>query len=103
MRIAQPSSFADKIKAALNKHLWSEDDGAFSDCRHVDGKLSATASANKPIRWSTYVVVPKAIEGQAGGICSPGTRAWVQIGSPFMMFFSLEALVQQGQFPESSA
>jgi len=90
--------FADKIKAALNKHLWSEDDGAFSDCRHVDGKLSATISQ----QTNTVVYLCGCAEGDRRDKLAEYVRqapeAWVQIGSPFMMFFSLEALVQQGQF-----
>lgn len=91
-------AYADRIKNAINKHLWSEKHGAFSDCRHVNGELSEVISQ----QTNTVVYLCDCVDGERKESLAKAVydapSDWVQIGSPFMMFFSLEALVKQGRF-----
>jgi alpha-L-rhamnosidase len=91
---------ADKLKQAINRHLWSEEDQAFVDCRHVDGRLSSVVSQ----QTNTIIYLCDCAEGDRKKLMAQYVRSvpkdWVAIGSPFMMFFSFEALAKQGRFQE---
>jgi hypothetical protein len=90
--------YAERIKRAINKHLWSEEHGAFSDCRHVNGELSEVISQ----QTNTVVYLCDCVDGERKEALAKAVydapSDWVQIGSPFMMFFSLEALVKQNRY-----
>lgn len=91
---------AEKVKEAINRHLWSEEHQAFVDCRHVDGRLSPVVSQ----QTNTIVYLCDCAEGDRKRLLAQYVRGvpenWVAIGSPFMMFFSFEALAKQERFQE---
>ncbi|NMB25758.1 MAG: alpha-L-rhamnosidase [Firmicutes bacterium] len=91
---------ADKIKEAINRHLWSKEHQAFVDCRHVDGRLSEIVSQ----QTNTIVYLCDCVDGERKELMAKYVGSvpedWVSIGSPFMMFFSFEALAKQGRFQE---
>ncbi|MDQ8734400.1 family 78 glycoside hydrolase catalytic domain [Paenibacillus sp. LHD-38] len=88
---------ADDLQAAINAHLWSEEQTAYLDCIHVDSRRSDIFSVQ------TQVVA------YLTGVAQGGRRSvmerylldspahFVQIGSPFMSFFYYEALSESGQ------
>jgi len=89
---------ADRLKEAINRHLWSEERQAFVDCRRADGTLSPVVSQ----QTNTVVYLCDCVEGERKELLARYVKeaptGWVTIGSPFMMFFSFEALAKQGCF-----
>ena len=51
---------ADRIKEAINRHLWSEEHQAFVDCRRVDGALSPVVSQ----QTNTVVYLCDCVDGE---------------------------------------
>ncbi|MBB3111059.1 hypothetical protein FHS18_003127 [Paenibacillus phyllosphaerae] len=93
-------SFAEegeRLRAAINEHLWSETEQAYLDCIHADGRASdvlsmqtqvvaylcGIAAGDRALTLERYIIAPP--------------PSFVQIGSPFMSFFYYEALVKLGQ------
>ena len=92
--------FRDKLKASINKHLFNEGKQAYYDCIHEDGKPSKVFS----IQTQTAVYMSEAaaedrIKRMEDLILNPPDD-FVKIGSPFMSFFFLEALVKMGRYQE---
>ncbi|NLY30824.1 MAG: alpha-L-rhamnosidase [Firmicutes bacterium] len=91
---------ADRIKEAINRHLWSEEYQAFVDCRRADGTLSPVVSQ----QTNTVVYLCDCVDGERKELLTKYVKeapaGWVTIGSPFMMFFSFEALAKLGCFEE---
>jgi hypothetical protein len=93
-------SAARGLADAVNKHLWSEKQGAYVDCIRADGTISPVFS--QQTQTAAY------ISGVATGDRAEKCRAivhdppakFVKAGSPFFMFFLLEALVREGRFDE---
>ncbi|ULL17105.1 alpha-L-rhamnosidase [Paenibacillus sp. H1-7] len=87
---------AEALAAAIQTHLWSEQEGAYLDCIHADGRRSSVFSMQTQVvaylcglaeggrkeRLERYLLEPPA--------------HFVPIGSPFMSFFYYEALVNAG-------
>jgi hypothetical protein len=96
----QWDSAARGLALAVNQHLWSADKGAYVDCIRADGTMS-------PI-FSQQTQTAAYISGVATGDRAERCRAilhnppdgFVKAGSPFFMFFLLEALVHEGRFEE---
>ncbi len=92
------TSLADGIAKAVNKHLWCEKRRAYIDCIRADGSRSDVFS--QQTQTAAY------ISGVAGGARAKRCRAiiekapagFVTAGSPFFMFFLLEALAGEGDF-----
>lgn len=89
---------ADSIRQSINHHLWDETEHAYIDSIHPDGARSKSfsqqtqtmvylcnCSTEERLPWVKKWVVD----------VPPG---WVRIGSPWMMWFSLEALVKMGDY-----
>ncbi len=91
---------AARIKEAINRHLWSEEYQAFVDCRRLDGTLSPVVSQ----QTNTVVYLCDCVDGERKELLAKYVKeaptGWVTIGSPFMMFFSFEALARLGCFRE---
>ncbi len=89
---------ADSLQQAMNEHLWSEREQAFVDCIHEDGTPSHIISQ----QTNTVVYLCDCVTGRRRELLCGYVRqvpdTWVSIGSPFMMFFSLEALAKDGQY-----
>jgi len=92
--------YAQRIKVAINKHLWSSKHQAFVDSLHADGTLSEVVSQ----QTNTIVYLCDCANEDHLPFVARYVKEvptdWVSIGSPFMMFFSFEALVKQGSFQE---
>jgi hypothetical protein len=92
--------FAAALAEATNRHLWSNEKGAYTDCIRADGSVS-------PV-FSQQTQVAALISGVAGGERAEKCRAivhnppegFVRAGSPFFMFFLLEALVQEERYDD---
>lgn len=85
-------SAAERLKAAINRSLWSEERAAYLDCIHADGRRSEIFSMQtQVVAWLTGTA-----EGERKEILDQYLRSapplFVPIGSPFMSFFYYEAL-----------
>ncbi|MBM7568207.1 family 78 glycoside hydrolase catalytic domain [Paenibacillus sacheonensis] len=87
---------ADRLRSAINAHLWDERRQAYIDCIHVDGSPSSTLSMQTQVVASLCGIADgERAETLKGYIMNP-PAAFVQIGSPFMSFFYHEALAKLG-------
>ncbi|WP_080839703.1 family 78 glycoside hydrolase catalytic domain [Cohnella massiliensis] len=93
--------FAEASKAlakAINEHLWSEEQQAYIDCIHADGRRSGIFSLQtQVIVYLNGVAEGDRKERLAGYLAQPPEQ-FVQIGSPFMAFFYYEALAALGRY-----
>ena len=91
---------AEKVKAAINKKLWDKKRKAYIDCIRSDGSRSPVISQQtNTIVFLCDCAAPgrkKVIENYI--VSCPSN--FVRIGSPFMMFFTFEALAKLGKFEE---
>lgn len=91
-------ALANRIAAAVNKHLWSERDQAYIDCIRPHGTPSKVLSQ----QTQTAAYISGVAMGKRARRCwqiiHKAPRGFVKAGSPFFMFFLLEALVQQKHF-----
>jgi len=88
---------AKKMKISVNKYLWSEKDNAFIDSIHDDGSLSKVISQQtNTIAYLCDCIDNKREEIIKKIITEPGKKV-VKTGSPFFLFFVLEALSKSGQ------
>ncbi len=91
---------ADDLANAINRHLWCDKKQAYVDCIHADGRVSDV--------FSQQTHTAANISGVAGGkraercrqIVAHAPEGFVEAGSPFFMFFLLEALVKEERFDE---
>lgn len=85
-------SLAEKIKVAMNVHLWDIKKEAYIDCIHSDGEKSSSIS----MQTNVMVYLCDCVEGDRKVrleeyLLTPPSE-FVQIKNPFMLFFYLEAL-----------
>lgn len=89
---------AEKVKAGINNHLWSDEKQAYIDCIRADGSRSSVISQ----QTNTVVFLCDcADEGKRNIIekyIGDAPEGFVKVGSPFMMFFTFEALARTGDF-----
>ncbi|MBN2983965.1 alpha-L-rhamnosidase N-terminal domain-containing protein [Cohnella algarum] len=99
--IRRGKDFAEASKAlakAINEHLWSEEQQAYIDCIHADGRRSGIFSLQtQVIVYLNGVAEGDRKERLAGYLAQPPEQ-FVQIGSPFMAFFYYEALAALGRY-----
>ncbi|HEY3396294.1 MAG TPA: family 78 glycoside hydrolase catalytic domain [Armatimonadota bacterium] len=89
---------ADAVIAAINLHLWSEEQQAYVDCLHLDGSQSPVISQQtNTVLYLCDCVTPERLARVAGYV-EEIPAEWVHIGSPFMLFFSFEAMVKLGRY-----
>jgi alpha-L-rhamnosidase len=90
-------SLADNIKQAINIHLWDEEEKAFIDSIHEDG----TASEIRSIQTNLIVYLTDCAEGQRKHVIEQyitnPPENFVQIKSPFVLFFYYQALMALGR------
>ncbi len=91
---------ADELSDAINKHMWSAKDRAYIDCIHRDGRRSKVLSQQTHTAAYISGVATGARAKRCREIISHPPKGFVRAGSPFFMFFLLEALVDEGQFGE---
>jgi len=85
------------LKQAINKHLWSSQANAFIDSIHADGSRSSVVSQ----QTNTIMLLCNCTSSSRAKklerfVISPPDNV-VKAGSPFFMFFWLEALVKIGR------
>ncbi|MGN7359793.1 family 78 glycoside hydrolase catalytic domain [Paenibacillus sp. SAF-054] len=98
--IARMKGAGEKLAAAINAHLWEEDQQAYLDCIHADGRRSDIISMQTQVlAFLTGVASDKRKEVIGSYLLSP-PAAFVQIGSPFMSFFYYEALAEAGRYEQ---
>ncbi len=89
---------AEALKAAINAHLWSEEHQAYIDCIRADGTRSPVISQ----QTNTVIYLCDVATAERRPLIErylkDAPEGWVHIGSPFMMFFTFEALAKQGDF-----
>jgi alpha-L-rhamnosidase len=89
---------ARRIADAVNRHLWSEAKGAYVDCIRADRSISPVFSQQTQVA-AVISGVPKGERAERCRQLVHDTPAdFVKAGSPFFMFFLLEALVQERRF-----
>ena len=96
------------VITAINKHLWNDQCKAYIDCIHSDGRASTTISQQTNIMVYLYDCYDQSrkqhIENiilhpeEIGAYIQNNIFKEVKIGSPFMSFFLLEALVKIKDF-----
>jgi alpha-L-rhamnosidase len=90
-------SLADNLKQAINLHLWDEDGNVYVDSIHEDGTLSKTRS----IQTNLIAFITDCAEGQRRDLLKEYIQSppedFVQIKSPFVLFFYYQALMSLGQ------
>lgn len=87
-------NFADKLKKAINDHLWDDDSKAFIDSIHIDGRKSNVLSQ----QTNTIVYLCDCADDEKKKFLEryllEPPEHFVKIGSPFMSFFYFEALAK---------
>jgi hypothetical protein len=89
---------AGKIADAVNEHLWSDEKSAYVDCIHADGTMSKIFSQQTQVAAVISGVAQGERAERARKLVHDTPADFVKAGSPFFMFFLLEALVQEGRF-----
>ncbi len=86
--------FADTLKEAINKHLWDEENKAYIDSIHKNGRRSKVISQ----QTNTMVYLCDCADGERKEILEKylidPPEHFIKIGSPFMSFFYFEALIK---------
>jgi hypothetical protein len=94
---ARWTKLADKLAAAVNSQLWSEEKRAYLDSIHTDGKPSTVFSQ----QTQTAAYIAGVAQGECAKRCweimERAPEGFVQAGSPFFMFFMLEGYVREGK------
>ncbi|MBW5449078.1 Bacterial alpha-L-rhamnosidase [Cohnella sp. CFH 77786] len=89
---------ANRLKDAINRHLWDEERQAYLDCIHRDGRRSEIFS----MQTQVVAYLCGAAEGERRQVLEAylayPPAGFVPIGSPFMSFFYYEALKMAGQY-----
>lgn len=91
------SNTAYNIKAAINKHLWSEKEKAYIDSIHSDGECSNVVS----LQTNLMVYLCDCAVGKRRSLLEryliEPPEHFIKIASPFVYFFYYEALVKLGK------
>jgi hypothetical protein len=88
---------ASDLAETINRHLWSDEQGAYIDAIHPDGRRSAIFSVpTQVIAYLCDVATGERAERVEHHLLEPRPD-FVPIGSPFMSFFHYEALVKLGK------
>ena len=88
---------AERVKRAINQHLWDERRKAYVDALHPDRARSEVFS----LQTQTMVYLCDAAEGERREIVRKYLYEWpedfVKFGSPFALVFLLEAYAKDGE------
>jgi hypothetical protein len=88
---------AEDLAAAINRHLWSDERGAYVDAIHPDGRRSTVFS----VPTQVVAVLCGVADGERAPVVErhllDAPSDFVPIGSPFMSFFHYEALAKLGR------
>ncbi|MBN1342318.1 MAG: family 78 glycoside hydrolase catalytic domain [Phycisphaerae bacterium] len=85
---------------AINKHLWDDRRGAYIDSIHNDGKPSTTISQQTNSLAIAYDVAPPERLERIKDVPFKPAKGMVKVGSPFALFYILEALAKRDRHAE---
>ncbi len=91
---------AKKIKSAINKYLWDEKHQAYFDSIHKDGTQSSTFSQQTQVTALISSVAKENRKDRCREIVDHPPRGFVRAGSPFFMFFLIEAYDQEHRYQD---
>ncbi|PYI53607.1 family 78 glycoside hydrolase catalytic domain [Paenibacillus flagellatus] len=89
---------AERLRAAINAGLWSEERRAYVDCIHADGRVSSIFSMQTQVVAYLCDIADGERLDRVRQLLESPPADFVQIGSPFMSFFHYEALAKLGRF-----
>lgn len=87
---------ADELAAAIDRHLWSDDEGAYIDAVHADGHRSSTVSVHGQMFALLAEVPSGARKERLERLLLDPPEHWVRIGSPWMSAFLYDMLADIG-------
>jgi hypothetical protein len=99
-RASEWESAARGLTDAVNRHLWSDSKGAYVDCIRADGTVSPVFSQQTQTAAYISGVATGDRAKRCGQIMHHPPDGFVKAGSPFFMFFLLEALVMEHRHAE---
>ncbi len=88
---------AEELTAAINEHLFSYDQQVYLDCIRADGSPSPVVSQQTHTVAYLCDVVPERQLSRVARLIADPPDEWVTAGSPFAMFFVMEALAKLGR------
>jgi hypothetical protein len=91
---------ANDLQAAINKRLWVEARGAYTDCLREDGGPSPVFSQQTQTAACMAGVAQGPREARCRKAMHEPPEGFVKAGSPFFEFFLLEAYQQEGRNDE---
>jgi hypothetical protein len=95
---AEAREVASGLADAVNRHLWSDAKGAYTDCLRAGGQPSPIFSQQTQVAALISGVASGERAKRCGAIVHDPPQGFVRAGSPFFMFFLLEALVLERRF-----
>ncbi|MCE5198111.1 MAG: family 78 glycoside hydrolase catalytic domain [Armatimonadota bacterium] len=90
------SEWAEDLKSAINTHLWDNDNQAYIDSIHADGKRSNVFSQQTQTIAYLCDIVKEDLKDKFAQYVTEVPEHWAKVGSAFMMAFSIEALEKAG-------
>ncbi len=90
------TKMADRLRIAIDKHLYDPKMGAYVDSIHADGKPSHVFSIQTQTAAYLADIAPKRA-GRLEKLILTQPAKFCQIGTPFMAFFYMEALAKMGR------
>jgi len=91
---------AERIRRAINEHLWSDEAQAYIDSIHADGERSRVVSQQTNVMIFLCDCATPEREKIIRNYVARPPEGWVGVGSPFAMFFIFDALAKMGDFEE---
>lgn len=85
------------LAAALNRHFWDEEQGAYRDSLHADGTPSPVFSQGTNTVIYLANCAPPEREDRIKQLLADAPEGIVRVGSPFFMFFTFEVLARLGE------
>jgi len=92
--------FREELTDAINKHLWSAKQKAYIDSIHNDGTPSSVCSQQTNGLAILYKVAPPERARNIARMIVDAPDGVVKVGSPFALFFTLEALAGEARHDE---
>lgn len=93
--------FAENIKLSANRHYWSDKAEAYVDCLRINGEQSRSISQQaNTMAYLCECADGERIEKAYRLVCN-APEGVVRVGSPFFMFFTLEAMAKKGDFEKA--
>ncbi|MEH7084116.1 family 78 glycoside hydrolase catalytic domain [Neobacillus drentensis] len=90
-------TFAEQLKQSINRYLWDEEENVFVDSIHGDG----TPSKIRSVQTNLMIYLTDCVEGQRKEVLEEylvnPPEGFVQIKSPFVLFFYYQALMGLGK------